>query len=57
MIFPANVYENAPSRTAKSAHSGVICTTGFTEAELLSESDFVSHNKLGVVYAPNVTLA
>ena len=35
---------------------GVICTTGFTEADLLWISDFVAHSKLGVVYAPNVTL-
>ena len=35
---------------------GVICTTGFSEADLLWISDFVSHSKLGVVYAPNVTL-
>lgn len=35
---------------------GVICTTGFTEADMLWLTDFVAHNKLGVVYAPNVTL-
>ena len=34
----------------------VLCTTGHTEADLLWMTDFVRHNKLGVVYAPNVTL-
>jgi len=34
----------------------VFCTTGYTEAELIWMSDFVAHNGLGVVYAPNVTL-
>jgi len=34
----------------------VFCTTGYTEAELIWMSDFVAHNNLGVVYAPNVTL-
>ena len=36
--------------------SAVLCTTGHTEADLLWMSDFTRHNKLGVVYAPNVTL-
>ncbi len=34
----------------------VLCTTGHTEAEMLWMTDFVRHNKLGVVFAPNVTL-
>ena len=34
----------------------VLCTTGYTEADLIWMSDFVAHNGLGVVYAPNVTL-
>ena len=34
----------------------VLCTTGHTEADMLWMADFVRHNKLGVVYAPNVTL-
>ncbi|MCE5187772.1 MAG: 4-hydroxy-tetrahydrodipicolinate reductase [Eubacteriales bacterium] len=34
----------------------VFCTTGYTEADLIWMSDFVVHNNLGVVYAPNVTL-
>ena len=34
----------------------VLCTTGYTEAEMLWLTDFVKHNKLGVVFAPNVTL-
>ena len=34
----------------------VFCTTGYTEADLIWMSDFVAHNGLGVVYAPNVTL-
>jgi 4-hydroxy-tetrahydrodipicolinate reductase len=34
----------------------VLCTTGHTEADMLWMTDFVRHNKLGVVYAPNVTL-
>ena len=34
----------------------VFCTTGYTEADLIWMSDFVAHNNLGVVYAPNVTL-
>lgn len=35
---------------------GVICTTGYSEADLIWIADFVTHNKLGIVYAPNVTL-
>ncbi len=34
----------------------VFCTTGFTEADLLWMTDFALHSKLGVVFAPNVTL-
>ena len=34
----------------------VLCTTGHSEADMLWLTDFVRHNKLGVVYAPNVTL-
>lgn len=34
----------------------VFCTTGYSEADLIWMSDFVVHNNLGVVYAPNVTL-
>lgn len=34
----------------------VFCTTGYSEADLIWMSDFVTHNNLGVVYAPNVTL-
>lgn len=34
----------------------VFCTTGHSEAELIWMSDFVKHNNLGAVYAPNVTL-
>jgi len=40
----------------KSRTNVVFCTTGFTEAELLWMTDFARHNKLGVVFAPNVTL-
>ena len=36
--------------------NAVFCTTGFSEADLLYMSDFTRHNKLGVVFAPNVTL-
>lgn len=35
---------------------GVICTTGFTPAELTELSAFTEENRLGVVFAPNVTL-
>jgi 4-hydroxy-tetrahydrodipicolinate reductase len=35
---------------------GVICTTGFTAAELAELSNFTEENHLGVVFAPNVTL-
>jgi len=34
----------------------VLCTTGYSEADMLWMTDFVRHNKLGVVFAPNVTL-
>ena len=34
----------------------VLCTTGYTDADLFWMTDFVQHNKLGVVFAPNVTL-
>jgi 4-hydroxy-tetrahydrodipicolinate reductase len=34
----------------------VLCTTGYSEAELLWMNEFVRHNRLGVVFAPNVTL-
>ncbi len=34
----------------------VLCTTGYSEAELLWMNEFVKHNRLGVVFAPNVTL-
>ena len=34
----------------------VLCTTGYTEADLLWMEDFTQHNKTGVVFAPNVTL-
>jgi 4-hydroxy-tetrahydrodipicolinate reductase len=40
----------------KSRTNVVFCTTGYTEGEMLWMTDFVRHNKLGVVYAPNVTL-
>jgi len=35
---------------------GVICTTGFTPEELAELSAFTEDNRLGVVFAPNVTL-
>ncbi len=34
----------------------VLCTTGFSEADMLWMTDFVQHNKIGLVFAPNVTL-
>ena len=34
----------------------VFCTTGYTEADILWMKDFAQHNKIGVVFAPNVTL-
>jgi 4-hydroxy-tetrahydrodipicolinate reductase len=34
----------------------VLCTTGYSEADILWMKDFALHNKLGVVFAPNVTL-
>lgn len=34
----------------------VLCTTGYSEADLLWMNDFVLHNRIGVVFAPNVTL-
>ena len=40
----------------KSRTNVVFCTTGHTESDMLWMSEFVRHNKLGVVYAPNVTL-
>ncbi len=40
----------------KARTSAVLCTTGFSEGDMLWMTDFVLHNKLGVVYAPNVTL-
>ena len=40
----------------KSRTNVVFCTTGFSEADLLWMTDFTMHNKLGVVFAPNVTL-
>jgi len=40
----------------KSRTNVVFCTTGFSEADMLWMTDFVRHNKLGVVFAPNVTL-
>ena len=40
----------------KSRTNVVFCTTGYSEGDLLWMTDFVRHNKLGVVYAPNVTL-
>jgi len=44
-------------RACKKNHiNAVICTTGFTEGDMLWMTDFVRHNKLGVVFAPNVTL-
>lgn len=35
---------------------GVICTTGFTEAEFQWMKDFVQSNHMGVVFAPNITI-
>lgn len=44
-------------RACKKNHTNVVfCTTGFSEADMLWMTDFVRHNKLGVVFAPNVTL-
>ena len=40
----------------KSRTNVVFCTTGYTEADLLWMTEFTRHNKLGVVFAPNVTL-
>ena len=40
----------------KSRTNVVFCTTGYSEGDMLWMTDFVRHNKLGVVYAPNVTL-
>ena len=34
----------------------MLCTTGYSEAELLWMTEFVKHNRIGVVFAPNVTL-
>lgn len=35
---------------------GVICTTGFSEAEIQWMKEFVQSNHMGVVFAPNITL-
>jgi len=44
-------------RACKKTRTNVVfCTTGFTEADLLWMTDFALHSKLGVVFAPNVTL-
>ena len=44
-------------RACKKCRTNVVfCTTGFSEADLLWMTDFALHNKLGVVFAPNVTL-
>ena len=34
----------------------VFCTTGYTEADIFWMKDFALHHKIGVVFAPNVTL-
>ncbi len=34
----------------------VFCTTGYTDADILWMKDFALHHKIGVVFAPNVTL-
>ena len=34
----------------------VVCTTGYTDEELVRMERFVRSARLGVVYAPNVTL-
>ncbi|MEA4869358.1 MAG: 4-hydroxy-tetrahydrodipicolinate reductase [Christensenella sp.] len=34
----------------------VFCTTGYSEADILWMKDFAQHHKIGVVFAPNVTL-
>ncbi len=52
---PANA--RAILRACKKSRTNVVfCTTGFSEADLLWMTDFALHNKLGVVFAPNVTL-
>lgn len=40
----------------KNRTSAVLCTTGYSEGDMLWMTDFVRHNKLGLVFAPNVTL-
>lgn len=34
----------------------VFCTTGYTDADILWMKDFAQYHKIGVVFAPNVTL-
>ncbi len=40
----------------KTRTSAVLCTTGYSEGDMLWMTDFVQHNNLGLVFAPNVTL-
>ena len=55
--FSNAVNARAILRACKKSRTNVVfCTTGFSEADLLWMTDFTMHNKLGVVFAPNVTL-
>ena len=55
--FSNAVNARAILRACKKSRTNVVfCTTGFSEADLLWMTDFALHNKLGVVFAPNVTL-
>ena len=55
--FSNAVNARAILRACKKCRTNVVfCTTGFSEADLLWMTDFALHNKLGVVFAPNVTL-
>lgn len=55
--FSNAVNARAILRACKKSRTNVVfCTTGFSEADLLWMTDFTLHNKLGVVFAPNVTL-
>ena len=55
--FSNAVNARAILRACKKYRTNVVfCTTGFSEADLLWMTDFALHNKLGVVFAPNVTL-
>ena len=55
--FSNAVNGKAILRACKKSRTNVVfCTTGFSEGDMLWMTDFALHSKLGVVFAPNVTL-